>query len=82
MTGFHTLNIHGCKFYSRPRLVADGIAKFQAANPNAVSGFLAGPVLESQAYYLSQMVSPTRENLHKGLCGRLLVHMSKLEEDV
>lgn len=88
MTAFHYIDLSGgCHFYSRPRLVADGVAKFQDAAAKAgreapAAGYMTKEVMHSQAIYLSNFIVPPYKAVDtKTACGRAIVDIQSLQDD-
>lgn len=85
MNAFRHIDIQGCRFYSRPKMVADGIDLFMAEATAAgrdlpPSGYVAKEVMASQAMHLSNFVLPPFVAISRSeACGREIVDINLLE---
>lgn len=85
MAAFHHIEINNCHFWSRPKMVAEGVAKFtnaaqQAGRELPPPGYMTKEVMQSQAIYLSNfIVPPYRCNTMREACGRAIVDLNSLD---
>lgn len=88
MSAFRHVDINGCRFYSRPKMVDAGVARFKEAALKAgreemPTGYIMKEVMQSQAIYLSNFfLRPYAYSKTKvQACGREIMNINDIVEE-